>query len=285
MRVVSLFLFLTYSFLSNAQFRDTPNRFVLHLLNNKMYDEAILVLNEKLNYAVSQPQRDSMNFLLGKTYYTLQQLPQSIEKFDLVTDTTASFYAEAKFFSAFNEAYLNKYELAEKKLSSMKSNNLQWNQLKTFEQAGVALLQSKFIRFDSLKNQFTDEWPIISQQQKNFTSYKESLTEINHKSVFVAGALSALLPGAGKFYAGKKGNGIYTLLISSLLGAQAYEAYRKDGIKSVRFIIYGSLFTSFYVGNIWGSALAVKIVRDEKRDAIHHQVLFDMHIPLRTIFQ
>jgi hypothetical protein len=59
---------------------------------------------------------------------------------------------------------------------------------------------------------------------------------------------------------------------------------RKDGVSSPRFIIYGSLFSLFYIGNIWGSALSVKIKRQEFNEKIDEQILFDMHIPLRTLF-
>jgi hypothetical protein len=79
--------------------------------------------------------------------------------------------------------------------------------------------------------------------------------------------------------------GIYSLLISSLLGLQAYEGFQKDGINSVRFILYGSLFSAFYVANIWGSVLSIKMIKNERTEAIHNQILLDLHIPLRTLFR
>ncbi len=280
-----LFLFVCFPSSVVAQFKNTGHDFVQHLLSHKMYDEALLVLSEKLAHSTTIEARDSMNFFLGKTFYDLQQLPSSIEHLDAVSMAMPSLYNEARFFSAFNESYLKKTDLAQQKLLAFFPTGARWQQLKKFELAGIFLLAGNLASFDSLQRNFTDDWSVVQQQQKNLIVHRNNLNGLKRKSVFLAATLSTIIPGGGKFYAGRKGNGIYSLLITALLGAQTYEAYRKDGLKSGRFIIYGSLFTSFYIGNIWGSALAVKVVRNERRDAIHNQVLFDMHIPMRTIFQ
>jgi TM2 domain-containing membrane protein YozV len=96
--------------------------------------------------------------------------------------------------------------------------------------------------------------------------------------------LSAVVPGAGKVYAGQLGQGVAIFLQNTIFALQAYEGYRKDGPRSARFLIYGGLFTVFYIGNVWGSVLSVQIKRQEMYDKINNQIVFDMHIPLRTIF-
>ncbi len=63
------------------------------------------------------------------------------------------------------------------------------------------------------------------------------------------------------------------------------KAYQKMALQ-VRALLFTVLFSLlFIVANIWGSVLAVKLVRNEKKDAIQNQILLDMHIPLRTLFQ
>jgi hypothetical protein len=100
----------------------------------------------------------------------------------------------------------------------------------------------------------------------------------------VAGIMSAIIPGSGKVYAGKTGQGVITFIQNVALGFQAYEAYRKDGWRSPRFLLYSSLFSFFYVGNIWGSTLTVNVRRQEFNDKINEQILVNMQIPLRTVF-
>ena len=86
-------------------------------------------------------------------------------------------------------------------------------------------------------------------------------------------------------YVEKPGQGIYQLIIATILGLQTWESYRKDGAESARFIIYGSLFTSFYIGNIWGSTIGVKLYKNEIKKTVDNAILLDMHIPLRTLFR
>jgi hypothetical protein len=49
-----------------------------------------------------------------------------------------------------------------------------------------------------------------------------------------------------------------TLLGMGALGVQAWEGYRKGGIKSPQFIAFSGLFALFYTGNIVGSVTQTK---------------------------
>lgn len=249
-----------------------------------MYDEALLVLTQQVGVA-SGPRADSLNLIIGKTYYTLQQLPLSTSFLDQVSAENETLFAEARFFSSFNEAYGKRFMAARQKLQTLPFSNPKWTELKNFELSGVYLLQNNFSAFDSIQTFVKTETPLFQTQYQNFKTYRERLEREKKKSPFMAGLLSTVVPGLGKVYAGRRGNGLYAFLISGLLAAQTIEAYRKDGVESARFIIYGGLFTSFYVGNIWGSSLAVRVVKNEKQDATREQILFDMHIPLRTLFR
>lgn len=280
--VLAIILNATYS---HAQFAKYPQRFVEHLLSRKLYDEAIMVLHQKKQSTDDLGVRDSADYWLGKTYYYLQQLDSSIHYLDRVGESSSSLLEEAKLFSAFNESYLGRHQQSLYKLNEVTSQRPEIIKLVQFEQAANHLLLNQFEGYDSIVRFVDKEWRVTQQQWVNMNVYKNDLTQVKKKSPLVGGLLSAIVPGAGKVYAGRKGNGIYTFLISGLMAAQSIEAYKKDGPQSARFIIYSSLFTSFYIGNIWGSTLAVKVVKNEKRDAIRQQILFDMHIPLRTFYQ
>lgn len=268
-----------------AQFHKTPRSFVIHLLNQKLYDEAILVMQEKLQYATDTRERDSLYLAIGKTFYSLQQIPTSAIWLNQVSNAQPALHAEATLFSAFGSAHMHQYDKATTLLTAVPQGDSSWTRLRDLQLAGLLLLQHRFGDFDALPLASVNTWAITQQQAANLIRYRSQLGTVDRKSPALGAVLSALVPGAGKFYAGRKGNGLYSFLITSLLGAQTYEAYRKDGLNSARFIIYGTLFTSFYIGNVWGSAVAVKMVQTEKRDAIHSQILFDMHIPLRTFFR
>lgn len=98
-------------------------------------------------------------------------------------------------------------------------------------------------------------------------------------------ALSAIVPGLGKIYAGRLGEGVSAFLITTTMGLVAVENYIKDGWKDPKTIIFGSLFSVFYIGNIWGSTLSVKLINDEFNKEVNEQILFNLRVPLRIIFE
>ena len=48
------------------------------------------------------------------------------------------------------------------------------------------------------------------------------------------------------------------------MGAVAGENYLKLGIKHPQTLFFSGLFGLFYVGNIWGSAVSVQLIKIEK---------------------
>jgi tetratricopeptide (TPR) repeat protein len=259
--------------------------FARYLMARQHDDEAIYVL-QKLDTELSGPARhDSVAYLLGNIYYRQQNLALSSRYFDQVSDANPRLKSEAEFFSGFNHAYMRLTADAYSRFLRYLPGDSILQHLRIFELAGLALLQRNLARYDSLDALLQPAQVYLTRQQTaNFRQYHGRIREQPRKSPGVAVALSAVLPGAGRFYAGNRGQGIYTFLISAMLGLQTWEAYEKAGLRSFRFIAYSTLFTSLYVGTLWGSAFAVKIKRDQVNETIDNQILFDMHIPLRTFF-
>gem|GEM_PF-1373196 len=104
--------------------------------------------------------------------------------------------------------------------------------------------------------------------------------DIKPKSPFIAGAMSAVIPGSGKIYAGDLSSGLSTLLIVGALGAMTAEAWAKLGIRDWRTIGLASVFGVFYIGNIYGSALSVSVIRNTYADAQKASLLFGIRLPL-----
>jgi hypothetical protein len=97
--------------------------------------------------------------------------------------------------------------------------------------------------------------------------------------------MSAILPGSGKFYVGKKGQAISTFVGTVGLGLITWENYRKLGLANVKTIFFGSVFAANYVSNIYGSAVAAKVEENDYQNVMQNQILFNLHIPLRNIFE
>jgi TM2 domain-containing membrane protein YozV len=256
-------------------------RFLNYLMESKQFDDAIFLSRQ----LISQPayKNYAPAYYAGFAHYNLRQLDSAALYLGQVPQQS-SFYIKSRFFQGISLAYLNKNTEATQVFSGITFPDSLLSELKAFEKSGMALLQKEYATFDTLSKQFTYRYYPYSKQESSLLDYRQQLLKVKRRSPIVAGLLSAALPGAGKVYAGQLGQGVAIFLQNSIFALQAWEGYRKDGPRSARFLIYSGLFTIFYIGNVWGSVLSVQIKRQEMYERINNQILFDMHIPLRTIF-
>ncbi len=76
-----------------------------------------------------------------------------------------------------------------------------------------------------------------------------------HKSA-VLGGLYSLFPGGGHFYAGRTGDGVYSLLVIATGSLITYYYYHEN--QKTKFYIALGFSTIFYAGNIYGGINAVQ---------------------------
>jgi hypothetical protein len=260
-------------------------RFAQYLQDKDAGAEAIHVLQHIDTTPLSPVQKDSLFYMLGWAAYSAKQLDTSIN--DLLKVSPAfPLYNKARFFSAYCEAFQGRRDTAAFLLlhHPVSRTDTTLNELRYLQLAGIALLQRDYAGYESGRQQFTYSSYIDSKEEQRMNQYYDKLKGFRRRSPVLAGVYSALVPGLGKFYAGKKKQAIAAFLPVISLAALTYEAYRKDGVKSARFIGFGTLFSVFYIGNIWGSTLAVRIRRNEFNKEYDNKILFDMHIPLRNFF-
>jgi hypothetical protein len=258
-------------------------KFAEYLFNKQLYKEAEYVLKQQDTSTISAAQNDSLNYKIGWILYSEKKLMESVSYF-LRVSPFSNYYLKSRNFAAYELTYVDSLNAAEKIYSSIQSSDTVLKELKTFELAGIALLKRDYEKYKMLSGQFTYSSYALAEQEKRFGSYYNTLSTHKKKSPFLAGVYSAVIPGLGKVYAGKSKQGIGSFLPIAGLGLLAYEAYHKDGLNSARFITFGSLFSVFYLANIWGSSVAVKVTTNEFYNKYDNKILFDLHIPLRSLF-
>jgi hypothetical protein len=260
-------------------------RFAQYLQDKDAGPEAIRVLEQVDTAHLSPVQKDSLFFMLGWAAYSAKRLDTSINNL-LKVSPAFPLYNKARFFSAYCEAFQGRRDTAAALLLKhiIRPGDTLLRELHNFELAGIALLQRDYSGYKEREKEFTFSSYTDSKEEQRMKGYYDKLKGFHRRSPVLAGLYSAVVPGLGKFYAGKKRQGIAAFLPIISLAALTYEAYRKDGVRSARFIGFGSLFSVFYIGNIWGSTLAVKIRRNEFYKEYDNKILFDMHIPLRNFF-
>jgi len=82
-------------------------------------------------------------------------------------------------------------------------------------------------RFDEAEKRLKDQMlrPDIEKETGRIEELLKAKRAVSYKSPETAGVLSALLPGAGQFYNGRYGDGVYSFFLNTLFILAAYKAF------------------------------------------------------------
>jgi hypothetical protein len=258
-------------------------QFGRHLVNTQQFSEANFFLRNALKEFTDLDYQDELNYLIGWNYYHQKMLIES-SNFLLKVSSSSDRYYKSQFFTSYNYTYQNQLVLASDILNSLSLNSNNLNELKSFQLAGIYLLDRDLESFIKYSEDFSLEYFPLAKEEQNLLNYYQSIKSYKSKKPGMAALFSTLIPGSGKIYAGRTGDGVSSFLIVTSLGLISFENYYQSGLKDPKTIFFGSVFSLFYVGNIWGSYFSVKMQNEEFNHEMDHKILFDLHIPLRTIF-
>ena len=274
-------------FLSSASVSFSQNSsgcdliFIDHLVNIGNYEEALFLLDSTDCSSVQS--NDSLNYLRGWSLYSLKRLLPSSDNLIKVT-TMSEFYLKSHFFAACNYAHTGNYYKALDILSNIVVKTEKQISLKNYETAGVYLLQGNTSMYEDSFTKINRSIYEISESSDNLQKISMDLKNHKNKSPVIAGILSGIIPGSGKFYSGKRGEAISSFIATTGLGLITWENYRKSGLNSFKTIAFGTAFAFSYVANIYGAVVTVNILETEYRDNVKNSILFNLHIPLRNTF-
>ena len=259
--------------------------FIDFLISNAEFEDALLLLSNASNQIAGTDEalNDSLNYYKGIAYYNIKQLDSSASYFEKIK-SHSTFYLKSKFYENFEHIYLGAYTTADQKLKQMQLVDSTLIELKRFQEGASALLQNDFDRFNQVGNSFKYNNFACAEEQRELFKRRDELLQNKKKSPLLAGLMSAVVPGSGKFYAGYRGQALSSMFPTLIFAASAAEAYYRAGPKSFQFIAAASIFSIFYVGNIWGSVLSVKTFYEIRNNEIRNNIMLDLHIPLRRIF-
>jgi hypothetical protein len=104
---------------------------------------------------------------------------------------------------------------------------------------------------------------------------KELLTRgrnLKGPSSGVAGLLSALVPGTGRLYAGRRAEAINSFLVTGVATWQCVAGFRDRGRESLRGWISGATALVLYGGDVYGSCVAARQAREAMWDGYDEEV-------------
>jgi hypothetical protein len=283
MKFVCLFGFILSIHTVSAQYKNELP-FIEHLIDKQFYKEAIHLIDANFKNYNKKQQQDSLNFYEGWAHYSLKNLDQSTNSF-LKVGKESSFYLKSRFFAGYNQAYSQNYDVARKIFSQINGGDETTLSLVNFELCGVSMLQGDWSNASHELEQLNSKIASINEQVSALKQITVEHGKHRLKSPLLAGIMSGIIPGSGKIYVGRTGQGIAAMIATTGFGLITWENYRKLGIGHFKTIFFGSIFAANYVSNIYGSVISVRINENEYQDAIHNQILFQLHIPLRNFFE
>lgn len=187
---------------------------------------------------------DTLDYLRGWTAYNSRRLDVAAAAFAKVGEGSA-FYDRSVFYGAMSAAHTGNYADALARLNAYNG----------------PLYDLKASQIEGLEK-------IIS-------------VEVREKSPVLAAGLSTLVPGLGKIYAGRLGEGISAFLINGVFAALTADQWVHNGPRDWKTITLGSVGAIFYLGNIYGSYHSVSIYENEDRTYKQASQLYDLHTSVR----
>ena len=161
------------------------------------------------------------------------------------------------------------------------------NQLGSASIVKLLKASSYLLKFDTTAS--VETLNLNSENDTAFYSNLQVVRKLCHqmpkpkKSAWVAGLLSAAVPGMGKIYAGQKKNGLSILYTLAPLGLLVAENIYRIGFKKTQTICFASVFAVFYIGNIVGSAYSPKAFYENQHEKFRKDVLSNIYFPIRDI--
>jgi tetratricopeptide (TPR) repeat protein len=260
-------------------------RFAEHLFQEGDYLRAASEFLRYLYYSDSIPtHRDSVYYKIGLCYRLGEDYQKSVNYFQKVIDDYpySDYLDDSHFQIAYSHFLSGKYEeslsFAAESLSQIKREA---GRLKLQQLTGLNYIYQKQWRLavdhlSSLENRA--KLNALSASLLHFAKQGEQLPR---KSKFLAGLMSAIVPGTGKMYCHRTGDGLVSLLTIGLTGWQAYDGFHEKGIKSVKGWIFGTITTFFYLGNIYGSVVAVNVYNQQLEDKLLREVGVTIHVSFK----
>ena len=135
--------------------------------------------------------------------------------------------------------------------------------------ATAEILQDNYKQANQILQTLKDE------DHKLATDYKDLAIQainIKKKNPALAGLMSAIFPGAGRFYAKDWKDGLVSMFFVGTMVFQSYRGFQQSGVKSTRGWIYGGVALGFHLGNIYGSVVSAKGYNKKSHQLIRNKI-------------
>jgi tetratricopeptide (TPR) repeat protein len=241
-------------------------KFADYLLENREYQAAVSEY-QRLSYTLGQSViADSLLLKIALCYQLDKEYDRAIEYYQCLTEEHPDSKLTDK---AYYRIALIQFMRAEYEKSNIYINEVT-KMLKTDEGRGKSqiLAGTNYLYLFNWSQAMEILYPLTINGREPIQSVymlAKQGRDLPYKSAALSGICSAVIPGSGKIYLGRKMDGLYSFVFISLLGYQTYRTFEEQNINSIKGWLYGSVTGILYFGNIYGSIVGAKIYNHKLR--------------------
>lgn len=274
--IIAFFLFWGYEAVAQNELS-----FYQYLIDSKHLTEANFYTNELAkNQNIN---KDSLLWLRAKLNYNLKNYDTAAYYLEKIKNPV--FYPENLFAASLYRALSKQKEKALEDLNLIKTNDSSVLKLQVFQRANLFLLMRQTDEYKQNIEKCDTNFYVTHNSIVKVKAIAEDIDRHKPKSPALAAMFSAVIPGSGKYYAGRTGEAFSALLSVGFLSAMAIENYRHYGINHGRTYMTVGLAGIFYIGNIWGSYYSVKRTKNVFNEKVDNNLLYHQQYTYDSFFQ
>lgn len=256
--IKSLLIFSILPFFDLAQSVDSIAN-GLHTKNNILRFADYLLCKEDYLRAAEEylrideyHQNDELNFKIAFSLSTIGEFSRAETIFNKIKPTSTYF--------PYSKLELLKILFLEERFRELQEKAFADDHI---TDSGIALFGKKILHYSLLKSEENipslDEFiqPFDLEEQDKLTEFYQLKINPPYKNPLLSSILSAMIPGAGKFYTGEITDGIFALISTGLFSFLAYDNFNAG--HDFRGWLFTGLAAGFYSGNIYGSYASAQI--------------------------
>ncbi|MBT6498909.1 MAG: hypothetical protein HOK67_03305 [Deltaproteobacteria bacterium] len=220
-------------------------RYAMHLYRNGEYYRAVTEYKRLLHFFPESGRTDETNLQIGRSYMAGERMDE------------ATVYWE-------------------KRLEHESLEGLQKNRLKALY--GISLLDKNRLKTFSLRRRNVESGILVLNDVKSmddegrlihdFTREWSTRPKPEFKSPWLAGSMSAIVPGSGSFYSGRRLEGTYAFFITTLFWLATADAMANEDDTLTG--VFGLFTLAFYGGNIYTTVNSTFKYNDQlESDELH----------------
>uniref|UniRef100_A0A7C3J5G6 Tetratricopeptide repeat protein n=1 Tax=candidate division WOR-3 bacterium TaxID=2052148 RepID=A0A7C3J5G6_UNCW3 len=221
--------------------------FAKFLFDDGDYYRSLTELKRELFFCQDTQMKEKIVNLIGVNYLFMGDLKSAEESFSKIKDIS--------------EGYEKNYLLTlffQKKFKDLKETKI------TFEKNNDFVLLSKLFLGEVKEKDFINSSEELKEISDNFFKIKK-------KNPFLAILFSTFLPGSGRFYSERNGDGLFSMMtiLTPILGSIYYKFINEN---KTFFVISTSVAAVFYLGELYGSFNSAKIYYEKKVNRYFYEI-------------